>query len=345
MVTALWVEHSESPFADQMALFQHILRNDAQWSLVLKQKVKLSNLSPPMYARFNSNDEDVKKIELMTNNDDQNPTAMYVLQKLMGNSLRSGSNVNFTSFVLKTAVTCFTYNNLSFMLTLLDRIDISTIKIVDSAIQNDEKNNNNEKPNNNNEKKSDDMSINDLINKTLVDVRMIFEVFIDKLAAVDGELAFFTTALYDYYGAKKTNDNHILFNVLKLVKKEVEMKIDKYCHLTHTEIFEYLKKDANLVVSKPPPDASKSDELLIRCQLEEFQKVIDCILDVYDKLNIETMPMVTWMQILYYRIPLEMGIQLYIHNEDKNPNPPMTDRLKEAMKKGQEEKKAESSNP
>jgi len=357
MVTALLVELPGSPFADRMALFQHVLLNDAQWSPVLKQKVKLSAFSPPMYARFNSNDEDVDKIELMTVNDDQHPTAMYVIQKLMdSSSLRSGTNVNFTSYVLGTAVSCFTYNNVSFVLMLLvDRIgmlvhNIGYFKNKEEKEEdkkeevkekeNKKKNKNKNKKKKKKKKKKKNMTIKELIDETLDDVRMTFEVFVDKVAAVDGELAFFANALHDYDDAKRKNDDLLLFNVLEMVKKEVDKRLDEYCYLTpHTEVYEYLGMYATLDVSAPSPDKLTPDDSTLRRELDEFQKVINCMLDVYDGLDVETMSMKTWIQILQYDMPINMAIKLYTDDKNEKPNPDevMSERLKEVIKKYQEE--------
>jgi len=265
---------------------------------VLKQRVKLTELNLPRYIKTSSNEEVLNQIQLV--DEDEHPTFMKVLKNLMEKSPWLGSNVNYTAYALSTAVTCFTYNNLSFVLSLLvNRIgklagknnEGDTIVIKDSEAAG---------------------ILDNKIDKALGDVRMTLAVFVDKVAAVEGELELFATGLWDYEKTKNKNDEHIkMFKGFEKIKKKVDEKINHNCYLTPPEeIYRYLGKYGSLNNSPPSPDELASDDETLKSELAEFDKIIDCMLHVYDGLDVETMPMKTWLQILDYRLPISMKIKV-----------------------------------
>jgi len=173
-------------------------------------------------------------------------------------------------------------------------------------------------------------------------------VLVDKVAAVEGELAFFASALYDYDGAEKANNDLILLKVLEMIKEEVDIRLERHCHPTlHAEIYQYLGEYQSLNNSPLPPEELAANDETLNNELIEFEKIIDCMIDVYDGLNVETMPMETWLPILDYKLPISMDIKFYIDGVLKVPIKPtvvsLSDRLNSATnqvkQKGKKKKK------
>ncbi|XP_022169724.1 uncharacterized protein LOC111033342 [Myzus persicae] len=352
VVTASWVGHPESPYANRMALFKHVLLNDAQWSPVLKQKVKLSGLSLPKYRRTEFNGKVLDQIQLVAKDDGQNLTAMTVLQTLMDKTPWSGTNVNYTAYVLSTSVMCFTYNNVRFLLSqVIDRVGMLARKIWKTDINKDDtkdKKEEEEEDKSSDVKSQDpvDEGIEDKVDDALEDLRMTLGILVDKVAAVDGELAFFTTGLYDLDGAEKTDFG--IFDVFEMMRTEVNERLERHCHITPIEdVYEYLSKYETLNVSPTPPGELTPNEDTLKLELNEFSKIIDSMIDVYDGLNVETLPMETWILILDYRLPISMNIKFYIDGYEKNtveqtPKTEMSERLGEAIiKEGKKYKSGE----
>ncbi|CAI6369079.1 unnamed protein product [Macrosiphum euphorbiae] len=345
VVTGTWVGHPESPFADRMALFEHVLMNDDRWSQVLKQKIKLSVLSLPRYHMTESYKEILNRVQLVDPKDTRDHTVMYVIQQLMEKTPWSGTNVNFTAYALSTGITCFTYNNVSFVLSLIvNRIGMLARKMRKSMENNDDDGKDKKKVEENADGNGSDSENGepsdkplDKVDDAMDDVRMTLAVLVDKVAALEGELAFFATSLYDYDGAERTEDDLILLRVLEMIKEEVDVRLERHCHPTpHSDIYTYLGKYQSLNKSPPPPEELAPNDETLKNELIEFEKIIDCMLDVYDGLDVETMPMETWLPILDYRLPVSMDIKFYIDGVLKVPIKPEetgSDRLKGAAKK------------
>ncbi|XP_060880123.1 uncharacterized protein LOC132952026 [Metopolophium dirhodum] len=345
VVKGTWVGHPESPFADRMALFEHVLLNDARWSPVLKQMVKLSVLSLPRYRMTESYNEVLNRVQLVDPNDTQDHTVIYVIQQLMEKTPWSGTNANFAAYALSTGVTCFTYNNVSFVLSLVvNRIGMLARKMREPVKNKEDDGKDKKKVDENvagNSSDSEDGKPSDKpldkVDDAMDDVRMTLAVLVDKVAAVEGELAFFATSLYDYDGAEKTDNDLILLRILEMIKEEVDIRLGRHCHPTpHTEIYQYLGEYESLNNSPPPPEELTPNDETLENELIEFGKIIDSMIDVYDGLDVETMPMETWLQILDYRLPISMDIKFYIDGMLKVPIKPdetWSDRLKGATKK------------
>ncbi|XP_003242025.1 uncharacterized protein LOC100572792 [Acyrthosiphon pisum] len=353
VVTGTWIGHPESPFADRMALFEHVLMNDTRWLPVLKQRIKLSVLSLPRYRMTESYNDVLKRVQLVDPNDKEDPEVLDVIKELMDKTPWSGTNVNFTAYALSTGVTCFTYNNVSFVLSLIvNRIGMLTRKMMGN---NDDDGKGKNKVDENVDGNSSDSKVGessdkplDKVDDAMDDVRMMFAVLVDKVAAVQGELSFFATGLYDYDGAKNKDDDLILLRMLELIKQEVDIRLERNCHPTpHTEIYQYLGEYESLNNSPTPPEELAPNDETLENELIEFEKIIDCMIDVYDGLGVETMPMETWLPIIDYRIPISMNIKFYINNVLKvQSDETGSDRLKsvtnQEKKEGKKKKKKKS---
>jgi len=128
-----------------------------------------------------------------------------------------------------------------------------------------------------------------------------------------------------------------------MIKEELDIRLERHCYPTpHEEIYQYLGEYQSLNASPPPPDGLTPDDETLKNELAEFEKIIDCMIDVYDGLDVETMPTETWLEILDYRLPINMEIKFYIDGMLKSPIKPediWSDRLKDASKKEKKDEK------
>lgn len=329
VVTGLWVGHPESPFADRMALFEHVLLNDDQWSPVLNQVIKLSSLTMPRYHLPESYIEVLNRVQLVDPKDTKDHTVMFVIQQLMKKTPWSGTNANFTAYALSTGVTCFMYKNLSFVLDrFVNRISFLAKKI--AKIEG-------KKPSNEDGNFSDEVS--NMVDNALYAVHMMLLVLMDKVAAVEGELIFFSLMLYDYDTADETNDKFILLKVFKMILEDVNKMLKKHCGDTEDKtIYEYLGKYESLNDSPTPPDKLEINKETLTCEVDEFKKIINSMIEVYHGLDVETMPMETWIQILDYKLPVSLEIKLFIKGlltdpKNKNYDKPRSSRYIDAFNK------------
>ncbi|XP_026812690.1 uncharacterized protein LOC113553521 [Rhopalosiphum maidis] len=274
-------EHLEPSFANRLALFEHVLLNDAQWSPVLKQKVKLLEIDLPRFPETVSNSAVVDRIRPVAK-DAEETTPLLVLQNVLEKSPWSGTNVNYAASVLSAGFTCFTYNNVSFLITQIN--EINEVAHSEEKLK----------------------SKHEEINRMLDDVRMTFVVFMDMVAAVDGDLDEFVKGLYDYDSADEDGSDITQLNVLKFLKEDVDKDFAKRCNVVASSDGDYLSK---CNIQNTPSDEAAS---MLEQKMARFDKIVNCMIDVYDGLDVEAMPMDTWIRILEYNIPISKQIKFFI---------------------------------
>jgi len=230
---------------------------------------------------------------------------------------------------------------------IVDRIGMLARKMTKTVNNNDDKKEEKEEGQEADVKKDKDKKPYDEIDikKALDVLRVAFYIFIDKVAAVDGEQNFFATALYDLDNAHEARPENYLvfFKVLEKVKEEVDKRINLFCFPTpHSEVYQYLGKYETLNESLCHPDELTPDDNTLKLEVIEFKKVIDCMIKVYDELDVETMSMETWLLILSYESPISMNIKLDVDESSEKPIPPnpekyLSHRLMEAIAEEEEE--------
>jgi len=158
------------------------------------------------------------------------------------------------------------------------------------------------------ENNDDSKSVED----ALENVRILLIEFTGKVAAMEGELALFTTMLYNYDYAHGTDE---LLSVLKIIHTEFKKNLSTYCGNVDTDtIYKYLGKYRDLNES-PSENLSANNETLEN-KMTEFKEIISSMIDVYGSLDVEIMPTKTWIQILDYRLPISMNIKFYKDNKN-----------------------------
>ncbi|XP_060841467.1 uncharacterized protein LOC132922135 [Rhopalosiphum padi] len=306
-------EHPEPTFADRLALFEHVLLNDAQWSPVLGQKVILSEIDLPQFPETVSNSAVVDRIRPVPK-DAAETTPLLVLRNVLEKSRWSGTNVNYAASVLSAAFTCFTYSNVSFLVSQIN--EINEVAHAEQQL----------------------VSKHENINRMLDDVRMTIVVLMGKVAAVDGDLNEYVKGLYDYDSADEDGSDITQFNVLKLFKDDVDKELTKKCTAVDSSDGDYLSR-CNIQNTPPGEPAPESvlDQKMVR-----FDKIVNCMIDVYNELDVEAMPMATWIRILEYSIPIGKQINFFIDTPMvRSPEGTRTERFRKALQLASEEETAE----
>lgn len=305
------VEHPEPSFASRMELFEHVLLNDDRWSQVLKEKVKVDKVRV-RYEETENNKKVLNDHFRLVEKDVNETTALAVLQKLMNQCPWSGTCVNYTASVLSTAFTCHTYNNISFVLSRVKKVDATARNQMEVGTKHD---------------KLDEM---------LDDVRMTFEVFMDKMAVVDGDLKVLSAGLYDYDSGDEEGSDIVQINVLEGLLTEVDQKLAEDCYkASEEEVIEYMKQCYT---------AQIGDDHSLSTALTDFNNLVNCVIQIYDLLNIQTMPMETWLRVLEYRVPISKNINLFVDVKafERTRENSMSERLKAAiLESNAEESKAQ----
>lgn len=294
------VEHPEPTFASRMELFEHVLLNDAQWLQVLKEKVKVDKVRVP-YEETDNNKKVLDVYFRLVEEGLKETTALTVLQKLMDQCPWSGTCVNYTASVLSNAFTCHTYNNMSFVL--------SRVKKVDTIARN----------------QMEVSSKHDKLDELLEDVRMTFVVFMDKMAVVDGDLKVLSTGLYDYDSGDEQGSDIVQINLLEALLTEVDQKLAEDCHKTSEEEMIDNMKQCYTVQT--------GDDQSLSTALTDFNNLINCVIEIYDLFNVQMMPMETWLRVLDYRVPISKNINLYMDDKafERTRENTMSERLKAAI--------------
>ncbi|KAE9536355.1 hypothetical protein AGLY_007144 [Aphis glycines] len=294
------VEHPEPSFASRMELFEHVLLNDDRWLQVLKEKVKVDKIRV-RYEETNNNKKVLNDHFRLVEEGLKETTALAVLQKLMNQCPWSGTCVNYTASVLSNAFTCHTYNNIAFVLSRVKKVDTTARNNMEENIKHD---------------KLDEM---------LEDVRMTFVVFMDKLAVVDGGLKVLSNGLYDYDSGDEQGSDLVQINVLEALLKEVDDKLAKNCHKTsEEEIMWYMKQCYT---------AQIGEYQSLDAALTDFNNLINCMIEIYDLFNVQTMPIETWLRVLEYRVPISKNINLFVNDKafERTRESGMSERLRAAI--------------
>ncbi|CAH1716225.1 unnamed protein product [Aphis gossypii] len=304
------VEHPEPSFASRMELFEHVLLNDDRWFQVLKEKVNVDKVR----VRYEETDNNKKVLDdhfRLVEEGLKETTALAVLQKLMDQCPWSGTCVNYTASVLSNAFTCHTYNNMAFVLSRLKEVDTTARNNMEVGTKHE---------------RLDDM---------LEDVRMTFEVFMDKMAVVDGDLKVLSSGLYDYDSGHEEGSDIVQINVLEALLKEVDEKLADDCHKTsEEEIIGYMKQCYT---------AQIGEHQSLDAALTDFNNLISCVIEIYDLFNVQTMPMETWLRVLEYRVPISKKINLFVDDKayERTRESAMSERLKAAIKQARTEESEE----
>ncbi|KAF0769158.1 eukaryotic translation initiation factor 3 subunit A-like [Aphis craccivora] len=173
----------------------------------------------------------------------------------------------------------------------------------------------------------------DKLDVMLDDVRMTFAVFMDNMAVVDGDLKVLSAGLYDYDSGDEESSDIVQINMLGALLTEVEKKLTEECHKTsEIEMIENMEQYYT---------AQTSDDSSLSTALTDFNNLVNCVIQIYDLLNVQTMPMETWIRVLEYRVPISKNINLFrdVNAFERTRENSISERLKAAL---EESKKEES---
>jgi len=94
---------------------------------------------------------------------------------------------------------------------------------------------------------------------------------------------------------------------------DVDWMLNQYCHRTpDEEIYRYLAISSSKHGSLNVPTSSAAPDSRPDGLLDEFNKVVNGMIEVYKGFYVETMPMETWALILEYDVPIRKKINFHM---------------------------------
>lgn len=169
-----------------------------------------------------------------------------------------------------------------------------------------------ERPKSKNEKNDDgeDAAPTQVDRSTIADAWSTVAMLTDKIAAVDGDLAAITDLSYTLAAALLSGGS-AQFRIVGLLRAEFDKLVEGRC-----------------VVPKLPPNPQSLKA--------KFDQLVDRLLVVYEKLNINTMAKRNWAAILNFQIPASKGIKFDLIVNELLKDDEVGKRITEKMNKMKE---------
>lgn len=300
----------------KVRLFEHVLRNDRDWRLVLDQRIVLTDANRPPYGLDCADGDDlcagrgdhvrdpaVRELVRLLDAGASDVTAATVLQRVVNRFAWLGSYVHYAAYVLRIALTCVTYTFVSLQIDLLILRE-NVRNALAASTKTDEP--------------ASTTAAQPAADTAMEDQWAMLAVFVDKLASTHGDLrqlAVLSVVLTEFANPNSGYD-HYKEHLLRLVKQNMDAAIDRNCVRAQTDDL-YVQFGVKRTHAHLEKDAVNKDP---GCIAKAYDQASVTMMDLYDGLNIVTTGMDHWKQILDYQLPVTMGVNFYMQIDEALKN-------------------------
>lgn len=278
------VEHLyPEKFSKNTELLEFVLRNDHAWKFILNKEIKLADDSRPPYhgTAEDGISTEVEQTLRLIEATEITVTPLSIIQRVVGEFRWLGSYIDYAVFVLNKAFMCTTFEFLEFQIELIKLLESKSSSSLPGVV----------------------WEVN--ADRSLIKAWASAVQFIDKVAAMLGDLEILTDLTYEYNELMLENPGRTVL-VLSLMAKEIGKFTESHCGRTDNKaILKHFGVMPTLEYLNGK--AAKYSEVE-----KAFNQVVRGMIKMFGELDIKTMPMNNWIQILDFKIAVQEHINLYL---------------------------------
>lgn len=278
-----------------LELLEFVVRNDQAWRFVLKQQIRVNDREDRLpvyhYAYYNAPDSEVWHSLYLIDDGAAVTSPMPVIKRVLHHHRWFGSHIEYAVRVLNTAFVCTTYGFLQVQIELIVLLMTKKKKAA-----------------------TDDIAAVD--DRPVAKGIELVVQFVDMLAAVHGSLLFLSDLANEYVRITlERPDNELA--ALQIMAQRVRVALDAECVAIKrdTVILEF--SDAKMKFDY------LNEETVTDCEINTvLNSVTAGMVDTFDRLNVETMPPSSWIQILDFGTAVRRHIDaIVVVDENGRPIP------------------------